>query len=90
MRVLILASLLAFSGCTLLISSGCASLSTALDDTKPKADRIAAALEAAAQALCAADLATRDAAADKLQAATFLTSLATTCLESDTPVVVKP
>ena len=68
---------------------GCAALVTATDDTKTQAERIAAALEAGAQAFCAASLAVRDDATRKLSTAEFLALMDARCLESDEPLTVK-
>jgi hypothetical protein len=56
MRFLILPAVMAA-----LALQGCAALTTATDQTKTQAERIAAALEAGAQAFCAASLTVRDA-----------------------------
>lgn len=82
MRVLLVCFLVALSGCT--------ALTTATDPTKPQAERIAAALEAGAQAFCAASFAVRDDAAKKLSSGEFLGQMTARCLESDTPVQVTP
>jgi hypothetical protein len=84
MRFLILPALVAA-----LALPGCAALTAATDTTKTQAERIAAALEAGAQAFCAASLAVRDDAARKLTTAEFLAQLDARCLESDAPVTVK-
>jgi hypothetical protein len=84
MRLLILPALMAA-----LALPGCAAMTVATDATKTQAERIAAALEAGAQAFCAASLAVRDDAARKLTTAEFLAQLDARCLESDTPISVK-